>query len=63
MRLIKVIARKPAHKINLNDDYEELKRYALNVKQNQRIEDWLTEALAEVYINIDKEYETCNLFR
>lgn len=63
MRLIKVTAKKDAHQINLKDDYEELKGYALNVKQNKRIEEWFSEALAEVYINIDKEYETCNLFK
>ncbi|MBX2950984.1 MAG: peptidylprolyl isomerase [Leadbetterella sp.] len=63
MRLIKVVARKPAHKVNLKDDYEMLKTYALRIKQNERIEKWLSEALAEVYINIDKEYETCNLFK
>ncbi len=63
MRLIKVTAKKESHRINLEDDYEELRGYALNVKQNQRIEDWFSEALAEVYINIDKEYETCNLFK
>ncbi|WP_367915194.1 peptidylprolyl isomerase [Leadbetterella sp. DM7] len=63
MRLIKVIAKKEGHQINLKDDYEELKGYALNLKQNKRIEDWFGEALSEVYINIDKEYETCNLFK
>lgn len=63
MRLIKVTAKKEGHQINLRDDYEELRGYALNVKQNERMEEWFSEALAEVYINIDKEYETCNLFK
>ena len=63
MRIIKVTGKKEEHQINLKDDYEELKGYALNAKQNKRIEEWFSEALAEVYINIDKEYETCNLFK
>lgn len=63
MRLIKVIAKKESHQINLKDDYEELKKYALEMKQSKRIEEWFSEALAEVYINIDREYETCNLFK
>ena len=62
MRLIKVVDVKKEHVINLEDDYEELRRYTLNIKQNDRIEQWFSEALAEVYINIDKEYESCNLF-
>ena len=60
---IKVINKKEAHRINLIDDYEELRGYALNLKRDKRIEEWFTEALAEVYISIDKEYETCNLFK
>lgn len=63
IRLIKVVDQKPDHTINLEDDYEELKGYTLNLKQNKRIESWFSEALAEVYINIDKEYEGCNLFK
>jgi peptidyl-prolyl cis-trans isomerase SurA len=63
IRLIKVVDMKPEHTVNLEDDYEELKRYTMNLKQNKRIESWFSEALAEVYINIDKEYEGCNLFK
>ena len=62
MRLVKVIARKEAHKANLKDDYEKLKAFGLNQKQNEIIEKWFSEAIAEVYINIDREYEACKLF-
>lgn len=62
MRLLKVTAKKEAHTANLKDDYERLKEYTLNQKQSQMIDGWFKEALAEVYINIDKEYESCNLF-
>jgi peptidyl-prolyl cis-trans isomerase SurA len=62
MRLIKVIKRKEAHTANLIDDYEKLKEFALNQKQSEIIEKWFQEALAEVYINIDSEYQSCNLF-
>ena len=62
MRLIKVIKRKEAHTANLIDDYEKLKQFALEQKQSEIIEKWFQEALAEVYINIDSEYQSCNLF-
>ena len=62
MRLIKMVKRKEAHTANLVDDYERLKEFALNQKQNEIIEKWFQEALAEVYINIDQEYQSCNLF-
>lgn len=63
MRIIKIIKKKEAHTVNLEDDFEKLKQYTLSNKQNQAIEKWFNEALAEVYVNIDKDYETCKLFK
>lgn len=62
MRLIKMVKRKEKHPANLEDDYEKIKEFALNEKQNKIIEKWFKEALAEVYIKIDQEYQSCNLF-
>ncbi|HLO44256.1 MAG TPA: peptidylprolyl isomerase [Leadbetterella sp.] len=62
MRLIKIAAKKEAHRANMKDDYEKLKNYALNNKQNESIEKWFKDAISEVYINIEKEYEACKLF-
>lgn len=62
MRLIKINAKKEAHRANMKDDYEKLKNYAMNNKQNESIEKWFKDAIAEVYINIEKEYEACKLF-
>lgn len=62
MRLLKVIKKKESHTANLVDDYEKLKQFSLNQKQNETIEKWFSDAVSEVYINIDKEYESCNLF-
>jgi peptidyl-prolyl cis-trans isomerase SurA len=62
MRLIKIKDKKEAHRANMKDDYEKLKNYAMNNKQNESIEKWFKDAIAEVYINIEKEYEACKLF-
>jgi peptidyl-prolyl cis-trans isomerase SurA len=62
MRLIKIKDKKEAHRANMKDDYEKLKNYAINNKQNEAIEKWFKDAIAEVYINIEKEYEACKLF-
>jgi peptidyl-prolyl cis-trans isomerase SurA len=62
MRLVMIKTKKPEHKANLKDDYEKLRTYALNQKQAIEIDKWFKNALAEVYIKIDPEYESCNLF-
>ncbi|MBK6977717.1 MAG: peptidylprolyl isomerase [Cytophagaceae bacterium] len=62
VRLIKIKTRKEAHKANLKDDYEKLKSFTLNMKQNEIIEKWFKDALAEVFISIDPEYQNCRIF-
>ena len=62
MRIVKVKTRKEAHKASLKDDYEKLKSFALNMKQNEIIEKWFKEALSEVFISVDPEYQSCRIF-
>jgi peptidyl-prolyl cis-trans isomerase SurA len=63
VRIIKLIDKKDEHKANLKDDYEKLKMYANNQKQSKIIDKWFKDAMAEVYIKIDPEFESCNLFK
>ena len=63
MRIVMIKEKKPEHTANLRDDFEKLKSYALNQKQAKTIDKWFKEAIAEVYIKIDPEYEYCNLFQ
>jgi peptidyl-prolyl cis-trans isomerase SurA len=53
----------PPHKININDDYEKIKEFALMNKNNVEIDKWFTEAIGEVYIKIDPDYQVCRLFQ
>lgn len=62
MRILLLKYKSEPHRANLKDDYEKLKNYALNQKQSEKIEKWFKEAISEVYINIDAEYQTCRLF-
>jgi peptidyl-prolyl cis-trans isomerase SurA len=63
MRIVMVKDKKEEHRANLKDDFEKLKTYALNQKQAKVIDKWFKSAIAEVYIKIDPEYESCNLFQ
>lgn len=63
MRIIKLVEKKKEHKANLKDDYEKLKVYAQSQKQNLEVDRWFKNAISEVFINIDPEYEGCRLFQ
>lgn len=49
----------PAHKLNLDSDYNRIREYALSKKQNEVIERWVNENIGKVYISIDKRYQDC----
>ncbi|WP_304234602.1 peptidylprolyl isomerase [Jiulongibacter sediminis] len=62
MRLLYLKDKYAPHQINMKDDYEKIKQFALINKQNTEIDKWFKEAIAEVYIKIDPEYQVCKLF-
>lgn len=43
----------PAHKINLNQDYERLKKMALTMKQNEAYRKWIAQLKKQVYWKIE----------
>lgn len=62
MRLLYLKEKFKPHTINLTDDYEKIKEFALMNKQNTEIEKWFRDSIGEVYIKIDPEYQVCKLF-
>ena len=49
------------HQANLNDDYQKIAKAALNNKQNKILSEWFEDARGNVYIEIDPEFDNCNL--
>ena len=49
------------HLGNLEEDYQRFRNYALNRKQNVELNEWFQDAKEEVFINIDLEYNSCNI--
>lgn len=62
VRILYYKAKYAPHKANLKDDFEKLKEYATMEKRNKEIETWFKKATADVYIKIDPEFESCNIF-
>lgn len=51
----------PPHQANLDQDYQKIAAAALSRKQNLRISKWFEQARENVFIEIDPEYDYCNL--
>lgn len=49
------------HQANLQDDYQKIATAALNEKRARRLAKWFDEARGDVFINIDDEYDYCDL--
>ncbi len=61
VRLLYFIAKTKPHQANLDDDYEKIYQAALNDERARMLDDWFFAAIKELYIDIDKEYNSCEL--
>jgi peptidyl-prolyl cis-trans isomerase SurA len=50
--LLKIHRFSPEHEINLVEDYERIKRFALFFKENKAMEDWINEIQETIYVDI-----------
>ena len=51
----------PPHLGNLEADYQRFRNYSLNRKQSIELDIWFEDAKGEVFINIDPEYNLCEI--
>ena len=59
IRIVRLMARIPAHKANLNDDYALIKMAAENDKKTKTINDWINSKVTSTYIRIDDTFKNC----
>jgi len=53
----------PPHYANLKTDYQKLYAATMNSKKGEAIEEWLKLAKQQVFIEIDPEYDKCNIVK
>jgi peptidyl-prolyl cis-trans isomerase SurA len=58
-RILKLEDRTKPHKANLNDDYEFIKKYAVNEEQVKEMDKWVTKIAKNSYIKVDDLYKGC----
>ncbi|MGV3589221.1 MAG: foldase protein PrsA, partial [Adhaeribacter sp.] len=61
MRIIYLKSNTPPHQANLKDDYQKLATYALNEKRRKALSDWFEKNKNTVYIDIDPEFNNCDI--
>ena len=49
------------HQANLDQDYQKIRQAALSAKKSKILNDWFNNARFDVFINIDDEYNYCNI--
>ncbi|MCE2707234.1 MAG: peptidylprolyl isomerase [Bacteroidota bacterium] len=63
VRVLYYKARYPAHKANLNDDYEKMKAATLRRKEDEVLSKWFVTAKEDIFIDIDPSYDRCNALK
>ncbi len=60
VRILYYQAKYPAHRANLQDDYEKMKAATLRRKEDEILEKWFVTAKEDVFIDVDPVYDRCN---
>ncbi len=63
VRILFYQAKYPAHRANLEDDYEKMKAAALRRKEDDILSKWFITAKEDVFIDIDPTYDRCNVLQ
>jgi peptidyl-prolyl cis-trans isomerase SurA len=63
VRILHYKARYPAHRANMEDDYEKLKAAASRKKEEGILSRWFATAKEDVFIDIDPAYDRCNILQ
>ncbi len=59
-KVVKLINRTEQHRANLQEDYQLLTELYLQEKQEEAMNQWISERQAKTYIRIDQTYANCN---
>ena len=63
VRILFYKAKYPAHRANLEDDYEKMKAATLRRKEDELLGKWFVTAKEDVFIDIDPTYDRCNVLQ
>ncbi len=61
VRILYYKARTPPHQASLEEDWTKIQNATLNEKKDKILQKWFQKARADVFINIDPEYDNCGI--
>ena len=59
-RILKLEDRTKPHKANLDDDYEYIQKFAVNEKQINQMDKWVSKSAKNTYIKVDDMFRNCS---
>ncbi|WP_339785170.1 peptidylprolyl isomerase [uncultured Imperialibacter sp.] len=63
LRLIYYKDKVPPHQANLEQDFQKIYQATLGAKKNKILSEWFRKAQGDVYIDVDPEFDFCNLLK
>lgn len=60
IRILKETKFYPAHKINYEEDYYRIQKFAVQDKEKTMLLDWVKRQVGDAYVKIGKEYQSCD---
>lgn len=63
MRIIYYKSKLKPHQANLDQDYQKIYTAALNAKKSKQMSDWFRDSKGDVFVEIDPEYNNCNILQ
>ncbi|GAB2579978.1 peptidylprolyl isomerase [Spirosoma areae] len=62
VRLLYFKSKVDPHTADFSKDFEKLQTIVLTNKKNRAIDDWFKKSVADVYITVDPEFQSCRIF-
>ena len=63
LRILYYQQKYPAHRANMNDDYEKMKAAALRNKEDELLSKWFITAKEDIFIDVDPVYDRCEVLK
>lgn len=58
--IVKLKTKLPAHKANLNDDYQTIRQMLIAKKSEELLQNWIAKKQQEIYVHIDENWQGCD---
>ena len=63
VRILYFKSKSPPHQANLKDDYQKIYQAAMKERENRLLDTWFNKTKTEVFIEVDKEFDSCNIMQ